>query len=228
MFEKLLAPILSFMIITLLFIGLGIYNLNINRTIDFHKYSTIIQTEKTALAIDDTFDKIEMEFRSALSFINPESMGQPEAVAAAKQIFDRRLNDNIETVYIVKNNGTAYSNNGKSIDISDSIYYKDLFKEKKTAFSDIIQSSDTENRIIFCIVPKVINGKLEGGIGIAINAEAIHSVIDSVSSTSEVKFLLMNSCGKVIYHPDKRLINKILGQDIFDKNGRIFLLSLHC
>jgi hypothetical protein len=37
MFEKLLAPILSFLVITLLFIGIAIYSINVKRTIEFYR-----------------------------------------------------------------------------------------------------------------------------------------------------------------------------------------------
>jgi hypothetical protein len=46
MFEKLLAPILSFLVITLLFVGIAIYSINVKRTIEFYRATLISQSEK--------------------------------------------------------------------------------------------------------------------------------------------------------------------------------------
>gem|GEM_PF-6172845 len=51
MFEKIIAPILSFMMIVLVFAGVGIYSINVKRTLEFYHAGTIAQSEKAASSI---------------------------------------------------------------------------------------------------------------------------------------------------------------------------------
>jgi len=220
MFEKLLAPILTFMIITLLFVGIAIYSINVARTMTFYKDKTIEQAEKTAAAIDNKFREIEIEMQSALNHIIPETLNPAGSVEAAKRIFDNRISQSIETVYIAKNDGTAYSNIGHRINVSDREYFREIVKNKKTAWSDLLKSRDTGERIIVCLIPKIINGRIWGSIGVSVKTGAMHNIINSVSDTSETKFLIMNSEGKIVYHPEARLLDKVLGKDLKDNNGR--------
>jgi len=220
MFEKLLAPILSFIIIAILFVGVTIYSINVNRTTEFYMKNTIDNTDKAALAIDNTFQKIETELQTTLNFINPETMSQGEAVSMAKRIFDIMQSRNLEMIFISKNDGTIYTDRGKKLDIKDRDYFSKIKSDKKTVWSDLIQSKDTGNMVILCIVPKIVSGKLSGAIASTFHSEAMQAIVNSVSTTSDTKYLIMNKEGKIIYHPEARLVDKIVGKDLLDKNGK--------
>jgi methyl-accepting chemotaxis protein len=220
MFEKLLAPILSFIVITLLFVGIAIYSINVNRTIEFYKATTISQADKAAISIDDTFDKIQVEIYSALNFITPETVSDNEAFSLAGKIKEHMQSKNIELVFLGKNNGIIYSNLNKKMDITDRDYYTKVKSEKKTTWSDLLISKNTGNMVIVCLVPKMINGNMWGAIGSTINAASMKTIIDSVSTTDETKFFIMNSEGKIIYHPEERLLNKVIGKDLLDNDGK--------
>ncbi len=220
MFEKLLAPILSFIVIALLFVGIAIYSINVNRTIEFYKTNTMFQGDKAAIAIDDSFDKIQAELHAALDFISPETMSENEAYSMSKKIFENLSNKNVEIVYIAKSNGTIYSSLGIKSDITDREYYKQVKENKKTAWSDLVKSKNTGNMVIVCLIPKIVNGNFAGAIGTTINVSAMQSIIKSASTTDETKFFIMNKEGKIIYHPEERLLDKVIGKDLLDKEGK--------
>lgn len=220
MFEKLLAPILSFLVITLLFIGIAIYSINVKRTIEFYRSNLISQSEKTAEAIDDTFNNIQIELQAGLNFSVPETMSQTDSIAMAKKLFDNRQSTNIETLFLVKNSGQSFTNRGNTPDLSGREYFKKTTSDRKVTWSDLLQSKDTGSKIIVCLIPKIINGNMWGAVGATINAQAMETIVNSGSTSDETKFLIMNSDGKIIYHPEERLLDKVIGKDLLDKNGR--------
>ncbi|HOP30862.1 MAG TPA: methyl-accepting chemotaxis protein [Spirochaetota bacterium] len=220
MFEKLLAPILSFIVITLLFVGIGIYSVNVNRTIEFYRANLISQSDKTAEAIEDTFNNIQIELQSGLNFSIPETMSQADSIAMAKKLFDNKQSASIETLFLVKNSGQSFTNRGNTPDLSEREYFRKASAEKKAAWSDLLQSKDTGSKIIVCLIPKIINGNMWGAVGATINAKAMETIVNSGSTSDETKFLIMNSEGKIIYHPEERLLDKVIGKDLLDKNGK--------
>lgn len=219
-FEKLLAPIISFLIITLLFVGIGIYAINVNRTVEFYKSNTISQMDKTAIAIDNTFERIEVEMKTSLNFFNPETLSQGEAIGMAKRIFDNMQSKNIELLYVGKKDGTVYTNIATVQDINERDYFRRVQSIKETVWSDLIKNKSTGSTVIVCLVPKIVNGTLTGELGATIKAETLKSIIDSMSTTNETKFSIVNSEGKIVYHSEERLLDKVLGKDLLDKNGR--------
>lgn len=220
MFEKLIAPIFSFMVIVLVFVGVGIYTINVRRTLEFYFADTVSKSEKASTAIDDSFRNIEIELSSMLNFLNPETMGQANAFTAARTIFSSRLNKNIETLFLVRNSGESFNNRGTAPNIKDRTYFRYAFNEKKSAWSDLLQSRDTGNKVIVCLVPRVINGSTSGGIGATVNTQVIDSAINGINTGNDTKFFIMNSEGRIIHHPDEKYLDRTLGKDILDENGR--------
>lgn len=74
--------------------------------------------------------------------------------------------------------------------------------------------------VIVCVVPNITDGKVNGCIGATIRVEDMKNILDSASISESTKFLLMNNDGMIIYHPEIRLLNKVLGKDLIDKKGR--------
>ncbi len=218
-FEKLLAPILSLLTVALLFVAVSIYSININRTIEFYKSNLISQADKAAIEIDDTFKKILIEMNTSLNFINPQILSQGDSISSAKKLFENRQDKNIETLFLVKNDGTAFTNRGNTPNLKKRDYVINAFKQKNISWSDIIASQDTGNRVIACLVPKIINGNLWGGLGVSISIVTIESIVNSVSISDETKFSIVNSEGRIIYHPEERLLDKVLGKDLLDDHG---------
>ncbi len=219
-FEKLLAPILSFIIVILLFVGFGIYSINVNRTMEFNRFNTITSTEKARLALDREFGNVITELKSYMNLVNISGISAGEAAAVSKKVFSKRINNNMETLFISKVNGESYTNNNNIINLTDRDYFREIVRTNTVAWSDMVQSRDTGNKIIVCAVPYLVNGKTAGAIGATINVDSIKKIVDDVSESDETKYFLMNSAGKIIYHPESRFIDKIIGKDLLDKNGK--------
>lgn len=219
-FEKLLAPILSFLVIVMVVVGFSIYSINVSKTMDFYKANTIAQTDRAALAIDAVFNGISTELQSYMNTYSPNTMTQAQGYEITKNLYDRRINRNIELLFFARNDGVTYNDHKKTVDVGDRQYFQDMKSSKKPAWSDLVVSRDSGKKVIVCAVPCIIGGGVSGGAGAIINAESIQDIVNSASTTDETKFLIMNAEGKIIYHPESRLLDKVIGVDLLDKKGR--------
>ncbi|PKL17105.1 MAG: hypothetical protein CVV49_12905 [Spirochaetae bacterium HGW-Spirochaetae-5] len=225
-FEKLLAPILAFMITVLLVVGIGIYSINVNRTIKNYKESTASQSEKIRAELDQNFKSVETEIYSYMNLIQPDKISQQEGLILAKKLFDKRINKSVNTLFIFKNNGTTYSNAGL-INLSDRQYIKDVREQNKLIWSDLITSKTTGKKAIVCAVPNLINGLTSSGVGATISIDSMTEIIDSSSTDNQTVFMIMNTNGKINYHKDSKFVDKIVGVDLKDESGKDITEFVH-
>jgi len=218
-FEKLLAPILSFMITVLLVVGIGIYSINVNRTINNYKAATTSESEKIRAELDRNFDSVETEINSYINLISPDRVSQQEGLSLTKKIFDKRINKSISTLFIFKNDGTAYSNAGL-INLSERKYIKDVIEKNKLVWSDLITSKTTGNKSIVCVVPNLVNGLTSSGIGATVSVDAMTEIINSASTDNGTMFMIINQEGRIVYHKESKFVDKIIGTDLKDESGK--------
>jgi len=218
-FEKLLAPILSFMTVVLLFVGVGIYGINVTRTIKNYKDTTTSQSEKIKAELDRNFNSVETEINSYINIISPDRVSQTDGLSLTKNLFEKRINRSINTLFIFKNDGTAYSNSGL-INLADRQYIKDVLKTNKLIWSDLITSKTTGKKAIVCAVPNLINGTTSSGIGATVSVDSMTEIIDKASSLNDTMFMVMNSEGRIVYHKESRFMDKVLGADLKDETGK--------
>jgi len=219
-FEKLLAPIMTFLIISLTFVSMAIYSINVNRTIQYYKDSTTFKSEKALAELDYRFKSIENELHAYLTSFSFSRMPLQEQTPLIYKIFINRINLNIETLFSFRPDGSTLTNRGQTPNVGDRKYFKDLFSTNRTAWSDLIISRDTGKMIVVCAVPELVLNKAVGGLAATINVEDMEKLIKSISSDQGTIYALMDDEGKLIYHPEERLLNKSLGVDLFDEAGR--------
>jgi methyl-accepting chemotaxis protein len=218
-FEKLLAPILSFMITVLLIVGIGIYSINVNRTIKNYKAATTSQSEKIRAELDRSFMSVETEIYSYMNLVSPDKISQQEGLSLTKNLFAKRINKSINTLFIFKNDGTAYSNAGL-INLSDREYIKDVVKKNALVWSDLITSKTTGKKAIVCTIPNLVNGSTSSGIGATVSVDTMTEIIDTSSTINDTAFAIINQSGKIVYHKESRLIDKTLGIELKDETGK--------
>lgn len=218
-FEKLLAPILAFMITVLLVVGIGIYSINVNRTIKNYKESTSSRSEKIRTELDQNFKSVETELYSYMNLISPDRVSQQEGLNYAKNLFDKRINKGIITLFIFRNDGISYSNAGV-LNLAERQYIKDVLKNNKLVWSDLVISKSTGKPAIVCAVPNLVNGITSSGIAGTVSAESMTEIIDRSSTDNQTVFMIMNSSGRINYHKNPEFVDKTVGVDLKDESGK--------
>jgi methyl-accepting chemotaxis protein len=218
-FEKLLTPILSFIILAFVLVAVGVYTISIGTTITNYKANSTLKGEKIAAELDKRFQSVQDELTHYTNFIYPGQWKEKEAFELLGKLYNNRTSKQMETLYTVKNDYSCYTNHGKTLDLSGRQYITDIIKNVKPAWSDLLVSKETGNQMISCAVPKVINGKTDGGVCAVINVNNIQELITQSSTKEDVVFL-MAANGKVIFHKDRQYIDKTMGKEINDDTGK--------
>jgi len=219
-FEKLLAPILSFIVIMLLFVGFLVYSTTTNSTMEFYRLNTITQTERTALSIDDTLGDVETELSAYIRVVDFARLSSAERANIIDKLLVEKVSKHIDSFFFVNADGETRTRDGKTISLSDRGYYKKMRATNMPTWSDLVTNRDTGKSNIICAVPYIVNGKFNGAFCATINVSIIENILKKVSNSDETKYFLMNSDGKIIYHPESSLLDKVVGKDLLDKKGR--------
>lgn len=219
-FEKLMAPILSFMISVLLIVGIGIYSINVNRTIKNYKAATTSQSEKIRAELDRNFMSVETELASYMNIVSPENLSPMESFSIMNILYNKRINKPIETLFLIKKDKTSYNNSGNRIDLSGRAYIQQLFSTNKTAWSDLLTSKTTGNKVIVCAVPNLANSTATSGIGATIKVDSMTDIINKASTDNDTVFMMMNTDGRIVYHKESRFVDKVIGTDLKDDTGK--------
>ncbi|MFH0977477.1 MAG: methyl-accepting chemotaxis protein [Spirochaetota bacterium] len=218
-FEKILAPVLVFIIATFVLLAISVYSMAVNLTINSYKSGTSLKVEKIAEMINNKFRSVEQELAAYLQFISPDDIGPNEAYGVMNRLIQKGKEKGMENLGVLKVDGSCYINSGKKLNLADRDYIKYMFENAKPKWSDLIVSRASNNQVLMCAVPKVRDGKVTGGILTSINVENIQDIIGKSSSEKESLFMIDNN-GKIIFHTEKKFINQVLGKDIRDENGK--------
>jgi len=218
-FEKLLTPVFIFLVSVFIIVAITVYTVTVKITIDNYKSMASLKGEKIVESIDGRFRAVQDELTSYINVLSPSRLSPRESFNLAADLFKKTVNKQIELLFIVKSNGICFTNQGTSYDISGRDYIKYAMANAKPKWSDLITSKATGREVIACVVPEVINGRMEGGICAAMNADNIQEIIVKASTEKDVMFL-MGENGRIIYHKEKKWINKVLGKDILDESGK--------
>ncbi len=219
-FEKLLAPIISFTTITLLFVGIGIYSINVSRTINNYKETTSHKALKTLSEIENSMSSVENELQSYVNILPLDTIDSNRAFALAGDLFNKRINKQIETIFVIKPDGKALTNRKKTTNISDRPYFKTMKKGGTSVWSNLIISRDTGKKTLVCAVPQMKERRLSSGLGATVNIGTIQTLINSINTEADTNYTLVNENGLILYHRDMRFLGKIFGSDITDDDGK--------
>lgn len=218
-FEKLLTPIFIFIVSVLLVVAITVYAVSINITIDNYKTTAALRGDKIVDYIDSSFKGLQDELTSYLNLITPEKLTPEQTYKLMEELFKKTVNKQIELIFTIKSNGMCYTHLKQTFDLSQRDYVKYAMINAKPKWSDLIVSKATGRQVIACAVPQVVNGRMEGGLCAAMNADNIQDIILKASTDKDVMFL-MGENGRIIYHKEKKYIDKVLGKDILDESGK--------
>ena len=227
--EKLLIPIVTFVIMSLLIIQAVIYRMRIESVTNQYTKQANIEIMEIKQDFDFFCNSITTELSTYLNLLSPNRMTQQDALNYASEIFKKRINKNIDVLGFFNKSGILHTDRKEVIDISSRKYYSDLLSTNSTIWSDLVINQVTGKDGIVCVVPNLSNGAVDSGIMAQVDMTSITDIIDQASSSSEnTKYIITSKTGQIIYNKDNTFIGKTMGIDVTDDDGgdiREFILS---
>ncbi len=215
LFMKISVPIIALMMGLMLVLNVTIYKVmysSLIKSSSSHMVQSLHNsvTESTRYFVE-TVNKLEASITAG-----GYSSISPEMIEPVLKRLRKSEGSNIEVFFGGDSFGNTVTDNGKLVNVSDREYFVKMKSDKKTSFSEIIESRATGVKVIVAAVPLIIDGSITGFLGATITLESANSFIKQISSEGSVEYILYTSDGKIIASTDTTLNEKSFEKDITD------------
>ncbi|MGM0378614.1 MAG: ATP-binding protein [Bacillota bacterium] len=139
---------------------------------------------------------------------------------------DKNKNSYYKDFFLLNKNGKMESTTMKSakdLDLSSRRYFKICKNSKKTVTSDILIAKSDQELILISLSPIFKDNKLIGFSGIAIKADYISGFIEKMALGEKGYYIILDSKGRIISHPDKDKITTLFDKNKSDYKDRIII-----
>jgi methyl-accepting chemotaxis protein len=211
MSQKLLIPVLSSILIILIMTSLGLYRSTYNRINSQYTNEMRANVEKNALFINSIFKESLAEIRGYSQGYEIQSMDKRKFLPFLQRAHGVK-NDMIEMLFVATIDGMGYNSFGTNDFIGDRAHFQVPVKTGKIYFSDPILNKRTKNQIMTCSAPVIRDGQIVGMSGATILIATIDKVLNDSVFTKTGRFGIINNQGKVVFHKNKDLIGKVVGE----------------
>ncbi|HPF07608.1 MAG TPA: methyl-accepting chemotaxis protein, partial [Spirochaetota bacterium] len=222
---KMVIPILSGIMILLIFAAVGIYRISYNQTYEMYSSNISARVQKNSVFIGSLFEKTAVQLRAYAKASEIRNMNLREMSEFLKNIHEERGGD-IEMYFAANLQGNAPNSLGETRNISDREYFKRVTGIGVEVYSDPVVNKQTGRMIMVAAVPvKSSTGKTVGMIGATILLDRMEGVLTDEKIIDSGRFLILSGEGKVLFHPDRSNIGKVIGKDVIDDGKKIKNIS---
>jgi methyl-accepting chemotaxis protein len=219
LFMKISVPIIALMMGLMLVLNVTIYKVmysSLIKSSSSHMVQSLNNsvTESTRYFIE-TVNKLETAI-----IAGGYSSISSEMIETVLKRLRKSEGNNIEVFFGGDSYGNTVTDNGKLVNVSDREYFIKMKSDKKTSFSEIIESRATGVKVIVAAVPLINNGSITGFLGATITLDSANSFIKQISSEGSVEYILYTSDGKIIASTDTTLNEKSFKKDFTD-DGKV-------
>lgn len=216
LFQKMVTPILSSIMLLLIFASVAIYRVSYNNTFNMYSSSISTKVEKNAIFIGSLFERTTYQLRALAFSSDIRSMNLQQIKGFLRMVHDERGGD-VEMYFAANMSGDAPNSLGDIRNINDRPYFKRVTEIGVEVFSDPVFNKQTGRMIMVAAVPVKDNGgRTIGLVGATVLLDRINGVLTDDRIIDSGRFMILSSEGKVLFHPDSAVIGKIVGKDVTD------------
>lgn len=225
LFQKMVIPILSGIMILLIFAAVGIYRISYTQTYEMYSSNISARVQKNTVFIGSLFEKTAVQLRAFAKTSEISNMNLREISEFLKMIHEERGGD-IEMYFAANLQGDAPNSLGETRNIIDREYFKRVTGVGVEVYSDPVLNKQTGRMIMVAAVPvKNSAGRTVGLVGATILLDRVEGLLTDDRIIDSGRFMIISSDGKVFFHPDRTNIGKIIGKDVKDDGKNIKNIS---
>ncbi len=225
LFQKMVIPILSGIMILLIFASVGIYRISYNQTYEMYSANISAKVQKNTIFIGSLFEKTAIQLRAYAKTSEIRNMNLREVSDFLKMVHEGRGGD-IEMYFAANLQGDAPNSLGETRNVGDRDYFKKVTGMGVEVYSDPVMNKLTGRMIMVAAVPvKNTAGKTVGMIGATILMDRVEGVLTDEKIIDSGRFMILSSEGKIIFHPERTNIGKVIGKDVSDDGKSIKNIS---
>ena len=221
LFHKLVIPVGSSIILLLVFASAGIYRLSYSQTYEMYATNIEARIAKNTFFAGSLFEKTTAQLESFTAADEIRGMNSAVMGRFLKKVHEVRGED-VEMFFAADAGGNAPTSLGITRNISDRKYFQDIMKTGEAVFSEPVSNKVTGKLIIVAAIPvKGENGRVLGIVGATVLLDRLESLLEKDRITATGNYMIISKEGKILLHPDRELLGKVIGRDITD-DGRKF------
>ncbi|MBN2077413.1 MAG: methyl-accepting chemotaxis protein [Spirochaetes bacterium] len=134
--------------------------------------------------------------------------------------------DDIEMYFVAGADGYSPNSFGSVKNIADRRYFKSIMTEGGTFISDTISNKASGTDIVVTAVPVIRGTRTVGVMGATILLDTVIGEFSTNAGIHADQYMIVSEKGKIIFHPEKQFINKIIGKDLKDDGSKFRNLDL--
>jgi len=221
MFEKLAIPVMTSILILLSFSSIGIYRVTNNNVNSLRTGNIEGNISKSHIKLNSFYERVLVELEAYGKSPVVRDLEEGKIQKFLLDLEREKKNRNILIYFFAYPDGRYFTSIGKKGNIGNREYFKEVFKTGKTVFSEPVISKSTGKEIIVCAVP-VKRGKLTAGlIAATIRIDDLKNHLAEEKITETSRYIILSDEGKILFHPEKDMMGKVVGRDIKD-DGKKF------
>jgi methyl-accepting chemotaxis protein len=216
LFQKLVIPVCSSVILLIIFASAGVYRVSYNQTYDMYSSGVSAQIEKNAVFAGSVFEKTLYQISAFAESGEIKRMNMDELRRFIKLIHKYKGVD-VEMFFAADLTGLSPNSMGTEKNISDREYFKNVIETGKPVFSNPIVNKQTQKMIVVAAAPVFgADDQIKGVIGGTILLDRIQYLLDSNRISDSGRYMIISREGKIKYHPESSLLGLTIGKDITD------------
>ena len=216
LFQKLVIPIVSSTMILILFASVGIYRISYNLTLEMYSSNISSRINKNVIFAGSLFEKTLSQLHAYADAGEIRGMRSAEMKIFLERINEKKGTD-VEMLFAADATGRTPTSLGSETNISDREYFKQVMATGKNIFSEPVINKLTGKQIIVAAVPvRGSDGRIAGIMGATILLERLENVMNDDKVVKSGRYMIINRDGKILFHPDRANIGRVIGLDIAD------------
>lgn len=220
LFHKMLIPVLGASMMIFLILFAAYYKQSYTSvTITFTKLIEA-RIRTNAQLMNSILSSLEQQL-DTVSRVDTVSDGNKASIKPYLFRLDSAKKEYIDSYFYVDLNGdTISSYDTQSVNIKGRDYFARVISTKKPVITEPMSSLVDGRNIIVMAYPILRNGSVSGLLCCIITIDTISEMFQK-DATGSGRYFICNREGKVLLHPNKDLVGKVLGVDVKDDGKRI-------
>jgi len=221
-FQKIVIPILSAIMLILIFASVGIYKISYIQTVATVTSNVSSKVEKNVVFISSLYEKTLEQLRVYANTSEVKSMNLNAIKNFLVSIHGQKSVD-VEMLFVADLNGNSPNSLGDIKNIKDRAYFNSVITTGKEIISEPVINKMTGKMIVVAVVPvHDSGGKITGLVGATILLERIETLLSEDRIFKSGRFMILNKEGKALFHTNRDTIGKSIGKEFVD-DGKNFI-----
>lgn len=219
LFNRFFIPVVSSLLLVLSLVSVQVFRGSLDACIRSERLLLENTISSVRRLMENTLRVSVVELYAHAGSDVVRSMNMSRISYYLKALHEKRLGQT-ELYFVASRDGSMVSSQGRTANLSDRSYFREVMRSNAVVFSEPLVSKTTGRNIIVCAVPVIRDGKTIGLIGASIGISLISSETTGNWKNDSLSFLIVSKEGRVLYNSAGNSEDTGKGENLSETMGR--------